>query len=174
MGDRICIRIANGIDKPITFYGHSCGLRGLKTMVEVIDGEHGGPGNIMCNFIRQMMPEKQTMYDYDLWVSSENDDKAADCQWGLWTYHPEVQVWTTTYPRFREKQLKRDEVLGFIEAMYPCMFRTCPCDHYNMVCAAFPKREDMTDCHTAYLDRMNGVDVEAKMKELGIEERPLW
>lgn len=130
MGDRICIRLTNGTDFSPTFYGHWCGLRGLKAMIEAVNEPYNTMGGCLCNFIVKVKEENTSEYSYDLWNTGESDT-AADENWGLWTYHMHLGVWTSTHHMYNKEQMTNDQVEAIIRYWRPCLYRTCPCEHYG-------------------------------------------
>ena len=65
MGDRIVIRLTDGERYTPDFYGHWCGLRGIKVMNEVYRrNESNGIHSMMCNFIVEVMGGKCQKYSY--------------------------------------------------------------------------------------------------------------
>lgn len=143
MGDRICIRITNGEEVTPTFYGHWCGIRGLKTMVEAIREPYSTMGNLMCNFIVKIMEGQPKKDSYEIWASDVGDC-AANGDWWLWTYHCHLGTWTTTHPLYNDRTMTNDEVEALVKSIRPCLYRTCPCDRYG---------ED--HCATAFYDRIS-------------------
>ena len=130
MGDRICIRLTNGKEVSPTFYGHWCGLRGLKVMIETLKEPYNTIGCCMCNFIVKVTEGKTHEDSYDIWNSDEGD-YASDGDWYLWTYHTHLGTWTTTYPAYNHVSMTNDEVESIIKDRRPCLYRTCPCDNYG-------------------------------------------
>ena len=114
MGDRICIRLTDGDKFSPTFYGHWCGLRGLKSMIEAIEEPHSTMGGCMCNFIVKVKEGSTSEYSYDLWNAGECDD-AADANWGLWTYHIHLGVWTSTNKLYNRKPMDNAEIRRMID-----------------------------------------------------------
>lgn len=130
MGDRICIRITNGEEVSPTFYGHWCGIRGLKTMTEAVREPYSTMGNLMCNFIVKIMEGQPKKDSYEIWASDVGD-YAANGDWWLWTYHCHLGTWTTTHPLYNDRSMTNDEVEALVKSIRPCLYRTCPCDNYG-------------------------------------------
>ncbi len=130
MGDRICIRLTNGEEFTPTFYGHWCGLRGLKAMIEAIREPWSTMGGCMCNFIVKVKEGTTSEYSYDLWNAGDGDD-AADANWGLWTYHTHLKMWTSTHAPYNQRPMTSEEVETIIKHWRPCLYRRCPCEHYG-------------------------------------------
>lgn len=131
MGDRICLKVTNEDDTTPIFYGHWCGMRGLKVMIETIQEPANTLGQIMCNFIVKIMDGKMHDCSYDIWDSSEGDGGAADGDWGTWTYHTSTGRWTTTCRGMEDKSMTHQEALDFVKSKRPCLFRTCRCEDYG-------------------------------------------
>ena len=130
MGDRICIRLTDGEESTPTFYGHWCGLRGLKVMNETLKGPANSMGGYMCNFIVKIMGGEPQKYSFDIWNDGEGND-AADWDWGTWTYHFRTSTWTTTYSKLRDRSMTKSEVDEFVKSIRPCLYRECECEHYG-------------------------------------------
>ena len=130
MGDRICIRLTNGDESTPIFYGHWCGLRGLKVMNETVHEPANTMGTIMCNFIVKIMGGRPREYSYDIWNDGEGTD-AADWDWGLWTYHVKTSAWTTTYRKLCGRSMTESDVDDFVRMNRPCLYRECECNEYG-------------------------------------------
>lgn len=130
MGDRICIRLTDGEESTPTFYGHWCGLRGLKVMNETLKEPANSMGGYMCNFIVKIMGGEPQKYSFDIWNDGEGND-AADWDWGTWTYHFRTSTWTTTYSKLRDRSMTESEVDEFVKSIRPCLYRECECEHYG-------------------------------------------
>jgi len=132
MGDRICIRLCDGESYTPTFYGHWCGLRGLKAMIEALREPYNTMGCCMCNFIVKVKEGKTSEYSYDLWNDNDTGTlTAADGDWYTWTYYLHKGLWTTTHPLYRDRLMTNEEVEDIVKANRPCLYRTCPCEHYG-------------------------------------------
>lgn len=143
MDDRICIRLSDGTETTPTFYGHWCGLRGLKVMLETLKHPAVSPGGIMCNFIVNVMGGEPKDSSYDIW-NSEGGESAANGDWWLWTFHTRQDVWTTTHPLYCDRRMTSDELESLIKSKRPCLYRECKCEEYgSSTCAkAFYERLD--------------------------------
>ena len=130
MGDRICIRLTDGTDVTPTFYGHWCGLRGLKVMIETLNEPANTMGCIMCNFIVKVKEGHTSPYSYDIWNADEGEG-AANGDWWMWTYHLKRKTWTTTHPRYRHLTMTSEELEEVIKTIRPCLYRKCKCDQYG-------------------------------------------
>ena len=153
MGDRICIRLTDGEKFTPTFYGHWCGLRGLKIMIESVREPHNSIGGCMCNFIVKVKEGQTSEYSYDLWNAGECDN-AADGDWGLWTYHIHLGIWTSTNPQYNRESMTNEQIEDIIRCWRPCLYRTCKCEHYGE-----------KYCSTAYYER-HIIPAEEKLKGL--------
>lgn len=131
MGDRICLMLTNGEEATPIFYGHTCGIRGLKVMIETIGEPANTIGQAMCNFIVKIQNGVPRKDSFDIWDSSEGDGGAADGDWGTWTYHTGARLWTTTCKGLEERSLTSQEALDFARSKRPCLFRTCRCGNYG-------------------------------------------
>lgn len=151
MGDRICIRLTDGDETTPTFYGHWCGLRGLKVMNETLHEPANSMGGYMCNFIVKIMGGEPQKYSFDIWNDDEEKNGASEYDWGLWTYHFRTSTWTTTYKWLRDKSMTESEVDEFVKNIRPCLYRECPCEHYAEPDSDHPER---TLCQKAFLDRI--------------------
>ena len=130
MGDRICIRLTDGVETTPTFYGHWCGVRGLKVMIETLREPANSLGGKMCNFIVNVMGGKSRDHYYDIW-NDRCGDSAANGDWWMWTYHCHLGVWTTTHPKYSDRQMTSDEVESIIRSVCPCLYRECKCEEYG-------------------------------------------
>lgn len=114
MGDRICIRLTDGVKVTPTFYGHWCGLSGLTEMNEVISEPANSIGGMMCNFIVRITGGQTQECSFDLWNEGE-DDNAADWDWGMWTYDLRTSTWANTFPGLRDTEMTPAEVNAFVD-----------------------------------------------------------
>ena len=149
MGDRICIRIVGPEDRTPMFYGHWCGLRALKVMNEILREEHNGIANLMCNFIVRIMEGKTDPHNYYLYNDDGKMYNAADGDQYCWTFYTEPWKWVTTDPRYNDKSMTPEEVDELVILRRPCLFRKCPCEHYDKSDSEHP---DRISCQKALFD----------------------
>ena len=143
MGDRIVIRLTDGVSFSPDFYGHWCGLRAVKVMNEVVrEGESNGLNSMFCNFLMEVMECRKHPYSYYVYNHGEAEG-SADWDNYTWTFDVQDKIWTTTVPELKGKELSMDEADDYVKRYRPCLYRVCKCEEYGSDHCALSFNEKM-------------------------------
>ena len=126
MGDRIVIQLTDGERFAPDFYGHWCGLRGIKVMNDLCHRrEDNGINSMMCNFIATVMDGTPQRYSYYLYSHGEAEGMA---DWDNYTWCLDVSsnTWRTTDPRVGKESLTLDEADDYVRCARPSLYGSNP------------------------------------------------
>lgn len=141
MGDRIIIDITDGETFTPSFYGHWCGLRGVKVLNDLIkDRKDNGINSLFCNFIVEIMERLPQQYSFYAYNHGEAEG-AADWDNYTWCFNIATKKWTTTDPQFEGRELSIPETDEYVKNVRPCLYRECKCEDYGNLNCSLKYRE---------------------------------
>ena len=79
--------------------------------------------------------------------------------WGLWTYHMHLGVWTSTHHLYNKESMTNEQVEAIIRHWRPCLYLTCPCEHYG-------EKSCMTSNYERFI-----LPMEKRLQKIPVEEK---
>lgn len=108
MGDRICVRVTDGIRTSPTVYCHWAGLGAITATHRALERSRMEVSNILCNIIVTLMEGRCRDSSYYVYNDGEAEGMA---DWDNWTWTLDISdmTWTTTMPCLAGRRITIDQ-----------------------------------------------------------------
>ncbi len=117
MGERITVRITDGVRTSPILYCHWSGPMLLEAVRLAVRGSRDDPRNVICNVVVEAMDFGLRDSGFYLYNDGECEG-IADENWGDWTLDIRSMTWTTNYHGLEGQELTTHEALELLTITY--------------------------------------------------------